>query len=92
MTTLKAFGDRIIIRRIEVEEKSKGGIILTPQNTPLHHSKHGRVISVGGKVRDVAEGDHVIFKGWNKADMTVDGVDYICMTEADIIGVVPDEI
>ena len=87
--------DRVLLRRIEQDEKTAGGIIIpdSAQEKPME----GEVISVGtghvndnGDVRplDVKSGDRVIFTKWAGTEVTVDGEELIVMKESDIIGVV----
>ncbi len=87
--------DRVLLRRIEQDEKTAGGIIIpdSAQEKPME----GEVISVGtghvndnGDVRplDVKSGDRVIFTKWAGTEVTVNGEELIVMKESDIIGVV----
>ena len=87
--------DRVLLRRVELEGKTAGGIIIpdTAQEKPME----GEVVAVGkghindnGDVRplDVKAGDRVIFSKWAGTEVKVDGEDLIVMKESDIIGVV----
>ncbi|MEM6811570.1 MAG: co-chaperone GroES [Pseudomonadota bacterium] len=87
--------DRVLLRRIEQEAKTAGGIIIpdTAQEKPME----GEVVAVGtghvndnGDVRplDVKEGDRVIFSKWAGTEITVDGEDLLVLEEDKIIGVV----
>lgn len=86
--------DRVLLRRIEQDAKTPGGIIIpdTAQEKPME----GEIIAVGsghindnGEVRplDVKAGDRVIFSKWAGTEVTVDGEDLMVMKESDIIGV-----
>src|SRR3954466_1197822 len=86
--------DRVVIRRVEAEEKTLGGIIIpdTAKEKPLE----GGVVAVGpgarddsGKhqPRDVKVGDRVLFGKWSGTEVKLDGEDLIIMKEADIMGV-----
>ena len=86
--------DRVLLRRVEQEGKTAGGIIIpdTAQEKPME----GEVVAVGsghindnGEVRplDVKAGDRVIFSKWAGTEVSVNGEDLIVMKESDIIGV-----
>ena len=87
--------DRVLVRRIEAEEKTKGGIIIP--DTVKEKPMEGEVIAVGtgtrdeqGKVHplDVKAGDRVLFGKWSGTEVKVDGEDLMVMKESDIMGVV----
>ena len=86
--------DRVLVRRVEAEEKTAGGIIIpdTAQEKPLE----GEVVSVGpgargedGKIQplDVKAGDRVLFGKWSGTEVKLDGEDLIIMKESDIMGI-----
>jgi len=86
--------DRVLIRRIEQESKSKGGIIIP--DTAKEKPQEGEVIAVGPGARDdqgrlhapdVKVGDRVVFGKWSGTEIKIDGSDYLVMKESDIIGV-----
>ncbi len=87
--------DRVLVRRVEQEEKTAGGIIIpdTAQEKPME----GVIVAVGaghknedGKVAplDVKAGDHVLFGKWSGTEVKIDGEDLIIMKESDILGVI----
>jgi chaperonin GroES len=87
--------DRVVVRRIEGEEKTKGGIII-PDNAKEKPSE-GVIESVGpgardesGKVTplDVKAGDRVLFGKWSGTEVKIDGQDLLIMKESDILGVI----
>ena len=87
--------DRVVVRRIEAEEKTKGGIIIP--DTAKEKPQEGEVVAVGpgardenGVVRalDVKAGDRVLFGKWSGTEVKVDGEDLLIMKESDIMGVV----
>ncbi|HEX3862037.1 MAG TPA: co-chaperone GroES [Stellaceae bacterium] len=87
--------DRVVIRRVEAEEKSSGGIIIP--DTAREKPMEGEVVSVGpgargedGKVQplDVKAGDRVLFGKWSGTEVKLDGEDLIIMKESDIMGVI----
>jgi chaperonin GroES len=87
--------DRIVVRRIEAEQKSAGGIIIP--DTAKEKPQEGEVISVGPGARDedgkyiqpdVKAGDRVLFGKWSGTEVKVDGEDLIIMKESDILGIV----
>ena len=87
--------DRVVVRRIDAEEKTKGGIIIP--DTAKEKPQEGEVIAVGPGGRnergelvplDVKVGDTVLFGKWSGTEVKIDGVDYLIMKESDIMGVV----
>ena len=87
--------DRVLVRRIEAEEKTAGGIIIpdSAKEKPIE----GEVIAVGngkvqedGKVRplDIKAGDRVLFGKWSGTEVKLDGEDLLIMKESDIMGIV----
>ena len=87
--------DRVVLRRIEGEEKSKGGIIIP--DTVKEKPQEGEVVAVGPGARDesgnlavldVKAGDRVLFGKWSGAEVKIDGEDLLIMKESDIMGVV----
>jgi chaperonin GroES len=87
--------DRIIVRRIEPEERTAGGIIIP--DTAKEKPQQGEVIAVGpgardegGKIQplDVQAGDRVLFGKWSGTEVRVGGEDLLIMKESDIMGVV----
>ena len=86
--------DRVVVRRVEEDSKTKGGIIIpdTAQEKPMQ----GEVIAVGPGGRDetgklipidVKVGDVVLFGKWSGTEVKIDGVEYLIMKEFDIMGV-----
>ena len=87
--------DRVVVRRIESDEKSAGGIIIP--DTAKEKPQEGEVIAVGpgarddaGKVNalDVKAGDRVLFGKWSGTEVKLNGEDLLIMKESDIMGVV----
>ena len=87
--------DRVVIKRLEGEEKSKGGIIIP--DTAKEKPQEGKVVAVGPGARDesgklvpldVKAGDRVLFGKWSGAEVKIDGDDLLIMKESDILGVV----
>jgi chaperonin GroES len=90
----RPLGDRVVIRRVEEEAKSKGGIIIP--DTVREKPKEGEVIAVGPGARDeagarvpveVAVADRVLFGKWSGSEITIDGETLLIMKETDILGV-----
>ena len=86
--------DRVVIRRIEGEEKTKGGIIIP--DTAKEKPQEGEVVAVGpgardesGKLQplDLKAGDRVLFGKWSGTEVKIEGVEYLIMKESDIMGV-----
>ncbi|MGO4869870.1 MAG: co-chaperone GroES [Roseiarcus sp.] len=87
--------DRVVIRRIEGEDKTKGGILIP--DTVKEKPGEGEVIAVGPGARDesgklipldVKTGDRVLFGKWSGSEVKIDGEDLLIMKEADILGVI----
>ena len=86
--------DRVIIRRIEGEEKTKGGIIIP--DTAKEKPQEGEVVAVGPGTRDEAgklvrvdlkAGDRVLFGKWSGSEVKIDGEELLIMKESDVMGV-----
>jgi chaperonin GroES len=86
--------DRVVVRRVEEDTKTKGGIIIpdTAQEKPMQ----GEIIAVGPGARDesgklvpldVKAGDLVLFGKWSGTEVKIDGVEYLIMKESDIMGI-----
>ncbi|MFY9629355.1 MAG: co-chaperone GroES [Methylocystis sp.] len=87
--------DRVVIRRIEGEDKTKGGILIP--DTVKEKPQEGEVVAVGPGARDesgkliaieVKAGDRVLFGKWSGSEVKIDGEDLLIMKESDILGVV----
>jgi len=92
---IKPLQDRIIVKRIEEDEKTKGGIIIP--DTAKEKPMEGKVIAAGkGKVLDngkiepveVKEGDRVLFSKYAGTEIKIDGVEHLIMREDDILGII----
>ncbi len=87
--------DRVVVRRVESEQKTAGGIILP--DTAQEKPSEGEVIAVGSGVRnengqlvelDVKAGDRVLFGKWSGTEVKINGEDLLIMKESDIMGIV----
>ena len=87
--------DRVVVRRLEGEEKTKGGIIIP--DAAKEKPQEGEILAVGpggrdeaGKLvpLDVKKGDKVLFGKWSGTEVKIDGVDLLIMKESDIMGVI----
>jgi chaperonin GroES len=87
--------DRVVVRRLDSEEKTKGGIIIP--DTAKEKPSEGVIVAVGpgarddsGKITalDVKAGDRVLFGKWSGTEVKVDGEDLLIMKESDIMGIV----
>ena len=87
--------DRVVVRRIESEEKTKGGIIIP--DSAKEKPQEGEIVAVGPGARDesgklnpldVKAGDRVLFGKWSGTEVKIDGQDLLIMKESDIMGVV----
>ena len=90
----KPLHDRVLVRRVQGEEKTKGGLII-PDNAKEKPAE-GLVISVGPGARKdsgeliaptVAAGDHILFGKWSGTEVTIDGEELLIMKESDILGI-----
>jgi chaperonin GroES len=86
--------DRVVVRRLEEEERTKGGIIIP--DTAKEKPQQGEVVAVGPGARneqgqivalDVKEGDRILFGKWSGTEVKIDGEDLLIMKESDILGV-----
>ena len=91
----RPLGDRVLVKRVEEEQKTKGGIIIP--DTAKEKPQEGEVIAVGPGARDedgdyialdVKAGDKILFGKWSGTEVKVDGRDLLIMKESDILGVV----
>ncbi|AHG49154.1 molecular chaperone GroES (plasmid) [Rhizobium leguminosarum bv. trifolii CB782] len=87
--------DRILVRRVESEEKTKGGIIIP--DTAKEKPQEGEVIAVGlgarndtGQVQalDVKTGDRILFGKWSGTEIKINGEDLLIMKESDVMGII----
>ena len=92
---IKPLHDRVIVKRIEAEEKTAGGIILP--DSAQEKPQQGEVVAVGPGARDedgdyikpdVKAGDIVLFGKWSGTEVKLDGVEYLIMKESDIMGII----
>ena len=94
-TKFRPLHDRVVVRRIEADEKTKGGIIIP--DTAREKPSEGEIIAVGPGGRDengkltpmgVKAGDRVLFGKWSGTEVKLDGEDLLIMKESDIMGVI----
>jgi chaperonin GroES len=87
--------DRVVLRRLEGEEKTKGGILIP--DTAKEKPQEGEIVAVGPGARDeagnlvpldVKAGDRVLFGKWSGTEVKIDGQDLLIMKESDILGVI----
>ena len=91
---LKPLGDRIIVKRLEAETKTKGGIIIP--DSAKEKPSEGKVVAVGagalnneGKLipMTVKEGDTILFAKWGGTEVKIEGEDYIILKESDVLAI-----
>ena len=91
--------DRVVVKRIDAEEKSKGGIIIP--DTAQEKPSQGEIIAIGPGGRDEAGklipidvriGDRILFGKWSGTEVKIDGTDYLIMKESDIMGVIEETV
>jgi chaperonin GroES len=94
-TKFRPLHDRVVVKRVDAEEKSKGGIIIP--DTAKEKPQEGQVVAVGPGGRDengklipmgVKAGDRVLFGKWSGTEVKLDGDELLIMKESDIMGVV----
>jgi chaperonin GroES len=87
--------DRVVVRRLDAEEKTKGGIIIP--DTAKEKPQEGEVVAVGPGARDengklnaldVKPGDRVLFGKWSGTEVRIDGEELLIMKESDVMGVI----
>jgi chaperonin GroES len=87
--------DRVVVRRVESEAKTKGGIIIP--DTAKEKPQEGEIVAVGSGARDeagklvpldVKKGDRVLFGKWSGTEVKLDGEDLLIMKESDIMGII----
>ncbi|MDZ7823643.1 MAG: co-chaperone GroES [Ahrensia sp.] len=91
----RPLGDRVVVRRVESEAKTAGGIIIP--DTAKEKPSEGEIVAVGNGARDdsgkvvpleVAKGDRVLFGKWSGTEVKVGGEDLLIMKESDIMGII----
>ena len=98
MVSFRPLRDRVLVKRVEAEERTRGGIIIpdTAKEKPIE----GEVLAVGPGVRDesgallpleVKPGDRVLFAKWSGTDVLIDGEERVILKESDILGVIKDD-
>jgi chaperonin GroES len=96
--TFRPLHDRILVRRIESDERTRGGIIIP--DTAKEKPQEGEVIAVGSGARneagqvqplDVAAGDRILFGKWSGTEIKINGEDLLIMKESDVLGVIGAE-
>ncbi|HEX5932904.1 MAG TPA: co-chaperone GroES [Pseudorhizobium sp.] len=94
-TNFRPLHDRVVVRRVESEEKTKGGIIIP--DTAKEKPQEGEIVAVGTGTRDekgnvtpldVKTGDRVLFGKWSGTEVKLNGEDLLIMKESDIMGVI----
>ncbi len=92
---LRPLGEKVLVKRLEAEEKTKGGIVLP--ETAKEKPKRGKVISVGqGKLLDdgqrgamqIKKGDQVLFTSYAGTEIKIDGQEYLVMDQSDILAII----
>lgn len=93
--TLKPLQDKVIVQKLEPEEKTSGGIVLP--DTAREKPQEGKVVAVGPglvddkgqrKPIDVKEGDHVLYAKYSGTEVKLDGIEYLILSERDILAIV----
>ena len=91
----RPLGDRVLVKRVEEEQKTKGGIIIP--DTAKEKPQEGEIIAVGSGARDeagklvpldVKAGDRILFGKWSGSEVKIEGEDLLIMKESDVLGVI----
>jgi chaperonin GroES len=95
VANFRPLGDRVLVKRVKEEEKTKGGIIIP--DTAQEKPQEGEVVAVGPGARDedgeriamdVKVGDRILFGKWSGTEVKLDGEELLIMKESDIMGVI----
>ena len=95
MANVRPLHDRVIVKRVKEEEKTKGGIIIP--DTAKEKPQEGKIVAVGPGARDdhghihaldLKAGDRILFGKWSGSEIKLDGEDLLIMKESDVLGVV----
>ena len=95
MASFRPLHDRVVVKRVKEEEKSKGGIIIP--DTAQEKPQEGEILAVGPGARDedgeyikldVKVGDRILFGKWSGTEVKIDGQEYLIMKESDVMGVI----
>ena len=91
----RPLGDRVLVKRVEEEQKTKGGIIIP--DTAKEKPQEGEVIAVGAGARaedgkivplELKAGDRILFGKWSGSEVKIEGEDLLIMKESDVLGVI----
>ena len=90
--------DRLIVQRLEEEEKTKGGIIIPdtakekPQEGVVEAVGNGKILDNGTKLSlEVKEGDHILFGKYSGTEIKIDGVEHLILREDEVLGILEEE-
>jgi chaperonin GroES len=98
VASFRPLHDRVVVKRVKEEEKTKGGIIIP--DTAQEKPQEGEVVGVGPGARDedgeriemdVAVGDRILFGKWSGTEVKIDGEELLIMKESDIMGVIEEK-
>jgi chaperonin GroES len=98
VASFRPLHDRVLVKRVKEEEKSKGGIIIP--DTAQEKPQEGEVIAVGPGARDddgeriamdVKVGDRILFGKWSGTEVKIDGEELLIMKESDIMGIIDEK-
>jgi chaperonin GroES len=97
--TFRPLHDRVVVRRLDAEDKTKGGIIIP--DTAKEKPQEGEIVAIGSGARDesgklvpldVKAGDRILFGKWSGTEVKIDGEDLLIMKESDIMGVIENAV
>ena len=96
---IRPLADRLVVKRLEQETKTKGGIIIP--DTAKEKPMEGEIVAVGPGARDekgtlvpldVKKGDRILFGKWSGTEIKIDGVDLLIMKESDVMGIIEGSV
>lgn len=82
---LKPLSDKLVVKRLEAEEKTASGIVLP--DTAKEKPEQGEVMATGKDVKEVKKGDRVIFGKYSPTEIKVDGTEYLVIKEEDVLAI-----
>ena len=82
---IRPLGDRILVKRIKEEDKTKGGIIIP--DTAKEKPQSGKVEAVGDDVKSLKVGDKILFDRYSGSKINIDNVEYLIVKEEDVLGI-----
>jgi len=86
MTKLKPLGDKLVVERVQAVEKTAAGIVIP--DTAKEKPEQGKVVSAGKDVKEVKQGDEVLFGKYSPTEVKIDGKEYLLIKEEDVLAII----